>query len=63
VGVCKVRSNMLCTSNHGTKPLTLLEARQMSIEGVVLVSTIQEDVRNRTLQIDAAEIPLRVEAE
>ena len=46
-----------------TKPLTLSEARQMSIEDVVLVSTVREDIRNRTLQVDAAEIPLHVEAE
>ena len=46
-----------------TGPLTLSEARQMSIEDVVLVSTVREDIRNCTLQVDAAEIPLRVEAE
>ena len=46
-----------------TKPLTLSEARQMSIEDVVLVSTVREDIRNGTLQVDAAEIPLSVEAE
>ena len=46
-----------------TRPLTLSEARRMSIEDVVLVSTVREDIRNCTLQIDAAEIPLRVEAE
>ena len=43
--------------------LTLSEARQMSIEDVVLVSTVREDIRGRTLQVNAAEIPLRVEAE
>jgi len=46
-----------------TKPLTLSEARQMSIEDVVLVSTVREDIRSHMLQVDAAEIPLRVEAE
>jgi hypothetical protein len=35
----------------------------MSIEDVVLVSTVREDIRNHTLQIDSAEIPLRVESE
>ena len=35
----------------------------MSIEDVVLVSTVREDIRGRTLQVNAAEIPLRVEAE
>ena len=35
----------------------------MSIEDVVLVSTVREDIRSRALQVDSAEIPLRVEAE
>ena len=39
---------LLCS--YGTNPLTLVEARQMTIEGVVFVSTMREDVRNRTLQ-------------
>ena len=46
-----------------TTPLTLSEARQMSIEDVVLVSTVREDTRSHDLQVDSAEIPLRVEAE
>ena len=46
-----------------TTPLTLSEAQQMDIEDVVLVSTVREDIRGRTLQVDTAEIPLRVEAE
>ena len=46
-----------------TTPLSLSEARQMSIEDVVLVSTVREDIRSRALQVDLAEIPLRVEAE
>jgi hypothetical protein len=46
-----------------TTPLSLSEARQMSIEDVVLVSTIREDIRGHALQVDSAEIPLRVEAE
>ena len=56
-----VQNMLLCS--YGTKPLTLLEARQMTIDDVVFVSTMREDVRNRTLQIDAAEIPLCVGAE
>jgi hypothetical protein len=44
-------------------PLSLSEACQMSIEDVVLVSTVREDIRSHTLQVDSAEIPLRVEAE
>ena len=46
-----------------TTPPTLSEARQMNIEDVVLVSTVREHTRGRTLQVDVAEIPLRVEAE
>ena len=46
-----------------TRPLTLSEARQMSIEDVVVVSTVREDIRNRTLQVDTAEIPHRVKLE
>jgi len=44
-------------------PLSLSEARQMSIEDVVLVSTVREDIRSHALQVDSGEIPLRVEAE
>ena len=46
-----------------TTPLSLSEARQMSIEDVVLVSTVREDIRSHAVQVDSAEIPLRVEAE
>ena len=46
-----------------TTPLTLSEARQMSIEDVVLVSTVREHIRGCMLQVDSAEISLRVEAE
>src|SRR5947208_11752960 len=46
-----------------TTPLSLSEARQMSIEDVVLVSTVREDIRGHALQVDLVEIPLRVEAE
>jgi len=35
----------------------------MSIEDVVLVSTVREDIRGRTLQVNADEISPRVEAE
>jgi len=45
-----------------TTPLTLPEARQMSIEDVVLVSTVREDIRSHALQVDSAKIPLRIEA-
>jgi hypothetical protein len=34
----------------------------MDIEDVVLVATVREDIRSRNLQVDAAEIPRRVEA-
>ncbi len=43
-------------------PLSLDEARQMDIEDVVLVATVREDIRSHNLQVDAAEIPRRVEA-
>jgi hypothetical protein len=43
-------------------PLSLDEARQMDIEDVVLVATVREDIRTHALQVDAAEIPRRVEA-
>ena len=46
-----------------TTPLTLSEARQLNIEDVVLVSTVREHIRGRTIQVDAAKITLRVEAE
>jgi hypothetical protein len=46
-----------------TMPLTLSEAQQMSIEDVVLVSTVREDIRGRALQVDTAEISLRVKLE
>ena len=49
----------LCTR---PKPVTLKEARQMSIEDVVLVATVREDIRNDTLPADVAEIPRRIEA-
>ena len=44
-------------------PLTLSEAREMSIEDIVLMSTVREDIRGGTLQVNTAEISLRVEAE
>lgn len=34
----------------------------MDIEDVVLVATVREDIRSRNLQVDAAEIPRRVQA-
>ena len=43
-------------------PLRLDEARQMDIEDVVLVATVREDIRSCNLQVDAPEIPCRVEA-
>jgi hypothetical protein len=35
----------------------------MNIEDVVIVSSVREHIRGRTIQVDAAEIPLCVEAE
>jgi len=46
-----------------TTPLTLSEACQMNIEDVVVVSTVREHIRDHTIQVNATEIPLCVEAE
>jgi len=43
-------------------PLSLNEARQMSIEDIVLVTTVREDIRNHALQVDSDEIPHCIEA-
>ena len=43
-------------------PISVDEARQMNIEDVVLVATVREDIRSHAVQVDAAEIPRRVEA-
>ena len=45
-----------------TVPLSLSEARQMSIEDVVLVTTVREDIRHHALQVDSHEIPRCIEA-
>jgi len=47
-----------------TALLALSEARQMDIEDIVLVATVREDIREHALRIDidATEIPRRVEA-
>lgn len=45
-----------------TVPLTLSEARQMDIEDVVLITTVREDIRPHTLQVDSDEIPHCIEA-
>ena len=44
------------------EPLSVDEARQMNVEDIVLVATVRENVRSHTLQVDAADIPGRVEA-
>lgn len=44
-----------------TVPLSLDEARQMNIEDVVLISTVREDIRHHTLQVDSDEIPRCIE--
>jgi hypothetical protein len=43
-------------------PHSLGEARQMNIENVVHVATVREDIHNHALQVNATEIPRRVEA-
>jgi hypothetical protein len=45
-----------------TVPLSLNEARQMSIEDVVLVTTVREDIRHHELQVDSNEIEHCIEA-
>jgi hypothetical protein len=45
-----------------TVPLSLNEASQMSIEDVVLVTTVREDIRPHALQVDSHEIPRCIEA-
>ena len=45
-----------------TVPLSLNEARQMSIEDVVLITTVREDIRHHSLHVDPAEIPHCIEA-
>jgi len=44
-----------------TLPLSLDEARQMSVEDVVLVATVREEIRDGSIRVDAADIPLHVE--
>jgi hypothetical protein len=45
-----------------TVPLSLSEARQMSIEDVVLIATVREDIRHHELQVDSSEIEHCIEA-
>ncbi|KAF8270207.1 hypothetical protein EI94DRAFT_816055 [Lactarius quietus] len=42
-------------------PLSLDEAREMSIEDVVLIATVREDIRSRIVFISPAEVSRRVE--
>ncbi|KAH9024291.1 hypothetical protein EDB84DRAFT_1580285 [Lactarius hengduanensis] len=42
-------------------PLSLDEARQMSIEDVILVATVREEIRGGALRVDAADIRRLVE--
>jgi hypothetical protein len=43
-------------------PLSLSEARQMSIEDVVLISTVRQDIRSHALQVNSREIPRCIQA-
>jgi len=45
-----------------TVPLSLSEARQMSVEDVVLITTVREGIRPHALQVDPDEIPNCIEA-
>ncbi|KAH8996882.1 hypothetical protein EDB92DRAFT_1842570 [Lactarius akahatsu] len=44
-----------------TLPLSLDEARQMSMEDVILVATAREEIHSGALRVDAAHIPRHVE--
>ena len=44
-----------------TLPLSLDEARHMSMEDVILVATVREGIRGGALQVDAADIPRYIE--
>ena len=50
----------LCALCKRSAPLSLNEARQMDLEDVVLVATMQEDIRSNTLQVNATEVLRRV---
>ncbi|KAI9441586.1 hypothetical protein H4582DRAFT_2207568, partial [Lactarius indigo] len=43
-----------------TLPLNLNEARQMSMEDVILVATVREEIRGGTLRVDVADIPRHI---
>ena len=43
-----------------TLPLSLGEARQMSMEDVILVATLREGIRGEALRVDATDIPRHV---
>lgn len=45
-----------------TVPLSLSEARQMTVEDVVLITTVREGIRPHALQVDPDEIPNCIEA-
>lgn len=45
-----------------TVPLSLSEARQMTIEDVMLITTVREGIRPHALQVDPGEIPNCIEA-
>ncbi|KAH9051017.1 hypothetical protein EDB83DRAFT_2317098 [Lactarius deliciosus] len=44
-----------------TLPLSLSEARQMSMEDVILVARVREEIRGGALRVDVADIPRHVE--
>ena len=44
-----------------TLPLSLDEALQMSMEDIVLVATVREEIRSGALRVDAVDIPRHVE--
>ena len=44
-----------------TLPLSLDEAREMSMEDVILVTTVREEIRGGVLRVNAADIPRYIE--
>ena len=57
----KLKKQIKISPNARTLPLSLKEARQMSMEDVILVTTVRGEIRGGTLRVDAADIPRHIE--
>ncbi|KAH9965494.1 hypothetical protein BC827DRAFT_1320245 [Russula dissimulans] len=55
-------SSALTALCERTVPLSLSEARQMTIEDIMLITTVREGIRPHALQVDPGEIPNCIEA-